>query len=357
MATLLEIRSGVHAGRFCALRDGLSGLPRFLKRGRRLLVRSYQRAMRYLHEKSLRRVDSRPIPSGHDEIRLFLVVRNEAHLLPWFLDYYTRLGVDRFFCVDNQSTDGTREILLRHRHVHVFRTDASYKTSKYGVYWRVPLVRAYGRQKWCVFVDADEKLVFPGFERVSLRELCGSLEEEGALGLEASWIQMYAQGPIRLARPEIEQDPVRVCPYFDADSADPSLPHPRRLGWRFHPSKAPLLYRCRRGPFVAGGNHQLKWPPGAPKRTSATRAGVMHFKFTAALFGKCQEELARRQHFASDSKYRGFYQALGADPQLSLMHAASVRFESSEQLIQLGLMRASAPLARRISRRGTGVES
>ena len=54
-----------------------------------------------------------PSVAAHDssEVRLFCVAYNEALRLPAFLDYYRRLGVGRFFIIDNKSTDGTAELL------------------------------------------------------------------------------------------------------------------------------------------------------------------------------------------------------------------------------------------------------
>src|SRR5262245_43947488 len=46
------------------------------------------------------------------EIPLICVLRNEAARLPLFFDHYKRLGIDRFFMVDNASTDSSMELLL-----------------------------------------------------------------------------------------------------------------------------------------------------------------------------------------------------------------------------------------------------
>ena len=42
-----------------------------------------------------------------NEIRLFAKCRNESARLGAFFDHYRGLGVDRFFIVDNDSTDGS----------------------------------------------------------------------------------------------------------------------------------------------------------------------------------------------------------------------------------------------------------
>lgn len=39
------------------------------------------------------------------------ILHNEMHFLPAFLPHYRKLGVDRFFFIDDRSDDGTLEFL------------------------------------------------------------------------------------------------------------------------------------------------------------------------------------------------------------------------------------------------------
>jgi hypothetical protein len=60
----------------------------------------------------MRSLDSREIPEAKDEIRLIMVLRNEALRLPYFLEYYSDLGVNRFSVMNSMSTDESVSILL-----------------------------------------------------------------------------------------------------------------------------------------------------------------------------------------------------------------------------------------------------
>src|SRR4029077_4922394 len=80
----------------------------------------------------MERLDDNQIPDSCAEIRLFAKMRNEALRLPHFLAYYTKLGIDRFFIVDNCSTDRTIEILRRNRNCHIFRTDQKMADARAG---------------------------------------------------------------------------------------------------------------------------------------------------------------------------------------------------------------------------------
>src|SRR5262252_6665055 len=71
---------------------------------------------------TLVRIDTRTIADDQSEIRAFIPVRNEVLRLPQTLGYYRKLGVARFFVVDNGSTDGSKEFLLAQPDCYVFVT-------------------------------------------------------------------------------------------------------------------------------------------------------------------------------------------------------------------------------------------
>ena len=107
----------------------------------------------------LKRLDTHGIPEDKSEIRLFGVVRNESLRMPYFLDYYRRMGVMRFFIVDNDSQDGTTEFLLAQPDCCVFHTKGSYAATRFGLGWINPVMSHYGDGHWIILADADEILV------------------------------------------------------------------------------------------------------------------------------------------------------------------------------------------------------
>ena len=96
-----------------------------------------------------------------DRILLFTAFRNERAFAPWFLDWYRRQGVERFFIVDNLSTDGTADYLAKQKDVTLFESRDSYAWAHSGMKWVNELMRRYGDGHWCVYVDADEQLLAP----------------------------------------------------------------------------------------------------------------------------------------------------------------------------------------------------
>jgi hypothetical protein len=64
-----------------------------------------------------------PIKNG--AILGFLSVRNEALRLPAMLNHHRRLGVDQFVIVDNDSDDGTRDLLAAMPDVQLYSAPAA----------------------------------------------------------------------------------------------------------------------------------------------------------------------------------------------------------------------------------------
>ena len=75
----------------------------------------------------MKRLDNRVIPTDLDEIRLFMIVRNEKLRIPFMMSKYREFGVDRFFIVDNNSTDATIDKIFGQDDVHVFQTTESFQ--------------------------------------------------------------------------------------------------------------------------------------------------------------------------------------------------------------------------------------
>src|SRR5437868_603537 len=122
------------------------------------------------------RIDDRPVNDNRTEIRAFMTVRNEMLRLPQNLEHHRRLGVARFFVIDNGSTDGSKEFLLAQPDCHVFLTQESYAESRYGLDWQHRLLEEYGANRWCLIADADEWFIYPGYEQRALPDFVGYLE-------------------------------------------------------------------------------------------------------------------------------------------------------------------------------------
>lgn len=306
----------------------------------------------------MERIDQRAIPDDSEEIRVFSAVRNEAAKLPFFLSHYRGLGAHRFFFVDNGSTDGTRDYLAQQPDVHLFTDEGSYAAAEVGMAWIRALLDQYGLKHWCIVADADEHLIYPHFEQVSLTDLCTILTAEQATCMFCLLLDMYSDQPIcRTAYPS-DGSLLAACPFFDPASHAVKMDEPlfdyeasavkrlivggvrsRVFGLKPWLNKA-VLFKNAPGVAIDCGAHAIKGVT-----VSATEGVVLHFKFFEDFCERAALEAARKEHAGEAFDYHFYDRMLQAQPELSLHGAESVRFAGSSQLQELGLMRMSAEYA------------
>jgi hypothetical protein len=291
-----------------------------------------------------------------EDILLFSTFRNENLRLPWFLDYYRRLGVSHFLLVDNGSDDGGREFVAAEPDVSLWTTQTSYKRSRFGVDWINALLRRHGDGHWCVTVDADELLVFPYCDTRPLRALTDWLDASSIRSFPAMLLDMYPKGGIDQTPYERGSDPLAIASWFDAGnymiSRNPRLANlwiqggvRARVFFADRPSRAPALnkiplVRWHRSYAYVSSTHSLlprglnlvydQW--GGEKASGV----LLHTKFLDTFQARAQEELTRREHFASSSEYKAYATRLDDNPELWCRW--SERYINWRQLEVLGLM-------------------
>lgn len=325
-------------------------------------------------------------PRQPDEVRLFAVMHNEALRLPAFLDYYRRLGIGRFFIVDNNSTDATPGLLAGQDDIQVFHTDASFAAAHSGIDWTNRLLRHYGIGHWCLVADADELLVYPDCESRRLPEFCAGLTAAGAGALQLLLLDMYSDKPMGQIGYQPGDDLIQTCPFFDADYRfvrrlvapwhtpfPPTEPlggprsrlfYPRQhrlgplpraaikalyrflkpccdRGWlnrRYLPSIAPQmfktsLFRCEPGVRLLT-NHRI-----TPVPLARCSGALLHFKYLDDFAAKVAVALRDRQFFGGSIEYRSYAALLERDPHVTFLYHGSRRYTGSEALIAAGLIR------------------
>ena len=65
---------------------------------------------------------------------------------------------------------------------------------------------------------------------------------------------------------------------------------------------------------------------------------LLHFKFLGDFHDRVETEVLRGEHFAGASEYKIYAEILRRGEALNLWYEQSVRFQSSRQLVELGLM-------------------
>lgn len=327
------------------------------------------------------------------ECRAIIVGRNEVHRLPWLLQYYRKLGIARFFVVDNDSEDNSLEFLRQQKDCHVFSTKESFAAAGFGTVWQRWILSQYGESHWWLIADTDEMLVYPDSETASLPAFCRYLDSVGAQAVYAILLDLYSKVPVSQAVYRPGQSFLEVCSYFDADyKFRPRLRKPWQpvpfpplepIGGprlrRFYPEyknatkfdlvKRKLLRTARDLLRKVGINLNiplpvppilfkvplLKWKKGielvnshriSPVPLAPVTCALLHFKFFSDFHERVTKEAQRGEHFDGASEYSRYMDVMKSQPDVSFHYSGSVHYENSRQLAALGLIKDDESYAR-----------
>lgn len=293
------------------------------------------------------RLDDRPLDPFGAEIRLFTVVRDELPRLPWFLDYYRALGVDRFVFIDNDSIDGTRQFLGEQADVHLFHTTTPYTEGMAGMVWVNALGRDLCREGWLLYVDVDEALVYSDVEKHKLRGLTSYMDRRGHEAAAGQMVDMFSldrpdhggdEGPVdfvaRYRHFDYAYDryPHLECPYFFTSGGIRSL-----NGFSSNCTKTPLI-RAGRDIAFLGSSHMI-----TPAVISDVDIALLHYKYTHDVADELEAEARRHRPTMCQNRYR-VYEKLFAEGGFDALiegRSTVARYESSHTLRSAGLL---APL-------------
>ena len=297
---------------------------------------------------SLQRLDNNNFDIGPSEIIAFGCFRNEKLRLPYLLEYHKNLGVNRFFIIDNASTDGTVDYLLRQDFVHIFYTEDSYASSHCGIDWLNQLITEYGNNHWILTLDADEMFIYPKCENINLHLLTEYLDMVGAQAMQTFLVDMYSSKPIKDTHYTPAQPFLDCCSYFDSDSYHgankdnfPTRGGPRhRLFWEDYNREklSPYLINI---PLIKWRN-ELKYEVGthviSNLKIAELSGAKLHFKFFSDFYTYVESEASRNEHWDNAAQYKAYWDVLNKNPDLSAMYVGSLLYQDSLQLVNLGLM-------------------
>ncbi|PIO45460.1 hypothetical protein B5P45_08330 [Phyllobacterium zundukense] len=297
----------------------------------------------------LRKGDIHPLAPA--DIPLIFLTHNSIQFLPSFLAHYRKLGITRFLCVDDQSTDGTRERLLKENDVDVFGSEVRYRQANGGNLWREALVRIYGTKRWYMNVDCDEYFIYDQCETRKLPELIAGLEAKGVLHCPAPMIDCYPSDSLKSAVFDGSTDimPWQVANTFDrrgyrlirtnstmsmmGGPRDRLLDDPENYDELM---KYPLLYVEYDIAFTI--SIHKPWP--FDRNFSPIYGSLLHFKFFSETEDFVKKAIEGGQYFKGSRAYKTMLEAITAGKLDNLTSDVSVRFEDSKQLSDLGFFKS-----------------
>lgn len=318
---------------------------------KKLKLRAYRRGRR-----DLTVVQNRTGQITKSDIILVSTLRNERKRLPFFLDYYRKLGIQHFMIVDNGSEDGSREYLEKQTDASIWTTKASYKRAGFGIHWMNYLLRKYAVGHWTLTVDVDEFFVYPHCDTRSLDALTDWLDASSVRSIGTMLLDTYPKGKIADAKYKDGEDPVKVAPYFDSGNYAFSMNAKYKNLWiqggprqrvffsekpSYGPAlnKIPLVKWGRANMFVSSTHVILPRSTNVVYATDGSQfisGCLLHTKFIDSFTKLVSDTELRAQHYAGGREYK-YYDKL-TENETSLYTKESVKYENWKQLEQLGLM-------------------
>ena len=335
-------------GQFSFIRD-LAYAYKLRLRRRRLLLRAWRKRT------ELQMLEDRTGQIRSEDILAVSTVRNEIERLPHFLDHYRCLGVSHFLFVDNGSDDGSAELLKAQKDVSLWSTHHSYKAARFGMDWLTYLQMKFATGHWCLAVDADELLVYPGCDQRPLQDLTAWLDGHGTRFFAAIMLDMHPEGAI--GQHATTENPIETLPWFSAEDYSwewkPKYRSmsiqggPRKRAFFSdtpehapHLNKTPLIRWCRGDAYVSSTHLALPryLNGGFDLRNDLPTGALLHTKFTDTVIAKSSEEKRRQEHFTYSDRYDDYYDAITQGP--TLWDAQySHKYTDWRQLEELGVIR------------------
>ncbi len=280
--------------------------------------------------------------------------------LAFFLSHYRRLGVKHFLIVDNDSDDGSAELLADQPDVSLWQTGHSYRDARFGLDWATWLQMKYAHDHWSLLVDADEILIYAHHETRSLTDLTNWLDGRQQMAFGALMLDMYPKGPVGDQVYIPGHNPIDVLNWFDPAPYRAVRQEPMGNLWvqggareRFffseQPHRSPTLnklplVRWNRRYCYVNSSHSILPPslngmydgPGG----TAPSGVLLHNKFLPEVVSKSSIEKDRQQHFVKPRDYEGYYDRINANP--DLWHEGAMKLVDWQQLEACGLMNSGA---------------
>jgi glycosyltransferase involved in cell wall biosynthesis len=200
-------------------------------------------------------------------LKLISHVNGDCDLIEAWLNYYLRLGIDRFHLVVHGSPEDNRT-LLAIKHSYPITIEDAYQGSFHidEKKNRLDAVLACYSDQWLLLVDSDEFVEFPYQD---MPETIRQLESAHANLMAAPMLQrLTADGS--LETPPIIENPFQMFPLCSVDLY-------RRMGVKGDIFKFPLFFSSRETRLAEGGNHHP--PVGCEPRATTVLGVTHHFKF------------------------------------------------------------------------------
>lgn len=283
---------------------------------------------------------------SNDDMPLIFIVHNDEKLILSFLSHYRSVGVTRFICVDDQSSDHSRQILLQQPDVDLFGSNVRYRDAGNGKRWREMLFARYGFNRWYLNLDSDEYLFYGTSDKETILEYARRLEAVNIKRLPAPMIDCYPAGPVDSAHFSGDEGlmPWDVATHYDAEGYVGDIGgrnvgirggvRNRAFGDDIELMKYPLIYwdkKCFLGRTIHRPRPYIfNFPP--------VLGCLLHFKIFSDFRSKVLYAVKEAQHHEFSRHYKVIFDQLDPDNDLNFVYENSIKFIGEKDLVKRGFI-------------------
>lgn len=298
-------------------------------------------------EVQIRRADPAPLrPLSDDDFPLIVLTHNDMRFMPSFFAHYRAMGVTRFFCMDDQSSDGTPDFILAQPDADLFTSNVRYKDARQGRVWREKLLGLLGTDRWYLNVDSDEYFLYESMPRETIAEFTKRLDAVRVKRLPAAMLDLYPVGDVSEAvfSGEDATMPWDIATHFDGDGY---------TGQRFNTGIS--IYGGVRARALNAEGELIKYPlirwdrycwlgrtihrPKPSLYNFATAMGaLLHFKIFSDVRERMEMAVVEGQHYMHAKNYQLALNNLRASDAIDLSYRGSIPYAGVDDLVRRGFM-------------------
>jgi hypothetical protein len=277
-------------------------------------------------------------------------------LLPAFLDHHRGLGIAEFVFLDLSAAGGLARHLAEAAGCAVWRPSDEPAPGQV-LYLLNYLRERYATGRWCLSLEPSEMFVFQRSEARKIGDLTEFLQSEGRGHVHAAIVEMYGEQPAAGFEFSPGEHPLDALPYFDPTGYTIVSDNgpcgnvvlqggvQRRTVFAQDPRQSPALNRIplvkwgRFHAYLAGTQLLTPYRLNAPHYRYHTTPTACLLRF-ALLDGEAVlAAAARAEAQGAESELRvPFYAGVAALRRMQLKREFSVRFNTSADLVECGLL-------------------
>lgn len=252
-----------------------------------------------------------------DEPIVICALRNEIERLAIIMDYYRNvLHVKCFAMIDNGSSDGSREYLMKQEDTIVYHASEKYNSMQRSA-WVCRVMEDLGLNRWYLAIDADECFAYPDYERCDLKTYTMRLRQKSIYVVKSLLLELYPKHDLFV---EEGENFIKDYVWFDPDGDDYIYDrdshviygglHKRVFGSNWTLRNTFKLICPDEKRFVISAHEMYPFYEGA---AAVYGAIVLHYKFLPHDMEKIKSIIADGNYANGSAMYKTYYKTFTVD--------------------------------------------